>query len=297
MAKKKTAKKQKPAAKKKAAKKAVAKKRAPIKHEIVVRVQQAQYPAPTTQELAEPMRDGKKMTLPKTWLSEQQLVKIVQRTPKEHVYRRKGKGGKEFDYVTGAYVEKVLNFVFGWNWDLDVLEHGVAGNFIWVKAQLTVRGTKEGQVIKKTQFGRAEIKYLSGQGKTPAAYVDFGNDLKAATTDALKKCASLLGIASDIYGKTEYKQEADREPREAEERTIQIGAPERTQAAVTAVKEKHGAQAAPAEPETCHGPTGKGCQYGNDIEPLPESIAAYSIKVYGRALCRDCQKDAKPLKK
>lgn len=290
----------KTAKKKKVAKKAAAKKRAPVKHEIVVRVQQqAQYPAPTTQELAEPMRDGKKMTIPKTWLNEQQLVKIVQRTPKEHVYRRKGKGGKEFDYVTGAYVEKVLNFVFGWNWDLDVLEHGVAGNFIWVKARLTVRGTKEGQTIQKTQFGRAEIKYLSGQGKTPAAYVDFGNDLKAATTDALKKCASLLGIASDIYGKTEYKQEADREPRETahEEPVVQIGAPERTKAAVAAVREKHGAQTAPAPEVKCNGVNGKGCTYGNDIDPLPEAVAAYSKQAYGKALCRDCQKDAKPIKK
>ena len=33
----------------------------------------------------------------------------------------------------------------------------------------------------------------------------MGNDLKAATTDALKKCASELGIASDIYAPNEFK--------------------------------------------------------------------------------------------
>ena len=35
--------------------------------------------------------------------------------------------------------------------------------------------------------------------------LDLGNDLKAATTDALKKCASELGIASDIYAPNEFK--------------------------------------------------------------------------------------------
>jgi len=37
--------------------------------------------------------------------------------------------------------------------------------------------------------------------------VDFGNDMKAAATDALKKCASELGIASDVYGTAEYAEE------------------------------------------------------------------------------------------
>ena len=36
--------------------------------------------------------------------------------------------------------------------------------------------------------------------------LDYGNDLKAAATDALKKCASELGIASDIYGSEEFKE-------------------------------------------------------------------------------------------
>ena len=39
--------------------------------------------------------------------------------------------------------------------------------------------------------------------------LDYGNDLKAATTDALKKCASELGIASDIYGANEFKEIAE----------------------------------------------------------------------------------------
>ena len=36
--------------------------------------------------------------------------------------------------------------------------------------------------------------------------VNLGNDFKASATDALKKCASEFGIASDVYGKNEFKE-------------------------------------------------------------------------------------------
>jgi len=66
------------------------------------------------------------------------------------------------------------------------------------------------QEIIKTQFGRADIKFKSGKNergeKIPTDQpLDLGNDLKAATTDALKKCASELGIASDVYAPNEFK--------------------------------------------------------------------------------------------
>jgi isopentenyldiphosphate isomerase len=57
-------------------------------------------------------------------------------------------------------------------------------------------------MIVKEQFGRADVKFKKGT-EIP---IDYGNDLKAASTDALKKCASELGIASDIYGKNEFKE-------------------------------------------------------------------------------------------
>ena len=131
----------------------------------------------------------------------EQLIHIIQKTPQEHIYTRPAKGGGVWDYVTGVYVKKVLNYVFAWNWDFEVKEKGVEGELIWVLGRLTVR-TKTGAVIVKEQFGRADLK----KKKDGTGYVDYGNDLKAATTDALKKCASELGIASDVYGKNEFRE-------------------------------------------------------------------------------------------
>jgi hypothetical protein len=235
-------------------------------HEVVVRVESAPVRSlalvPTVAELTEPMRDGQKLTIPKTWMSEKQITWMMQVTPKQHVYQRQGKGGKTFDYVTGAYVEKVLNFIFGWNWDFEVTSHGREGNFVWVLGKLTVRGGQAGQVITKTQFGRAEIKYI----KNTKDYVDYGNDLKAATTDALKKCASLLGIASDIYGKAEFKQETGKEAREE-------SVPASPQPVVNSSQPEY---------HECHG-----C-----AQPISREVAEYSKKVYKKKLCATCQKQS-----
>jgi recombination DNA repair RAD52 pathway protein len=47
------------------------------------------------------------------------------------------------------------------------------------------------------------VKYYRDRTK---GTVDFGNDLKSATTDALKKCASEFGLASDVFWKQETKE-------------------------------------------------------------------------------------------
>lgn len=230
------------------------------RQEIVIKVQ-PQNNMPTISDLVEPMKDGKKMALTPTWVTSAQLIKIVQRTPTEHVYTRPGKGGQKFSYVTGNYVTKVLNFVFGWNWDFEVVEHGIQGNQVWVKGKLTVKSAK-GEKITKSQFGRADIKML----KSTKEMLDFGNDLKAATTDALKKCASMLGIASDIYGKMEYKQEAN------------VDVPEVKQDAVAGPDN---------EPVLL-------CQKCDGIISQPE--AEFSKRIYGKQYCRDCQKEMKEKK-
>lgn len=143
-----------------------------------------------------------KMMLYPSFLNAKQLLHILQQTPQNHIYKRKGKGGGEWEYVTGTYIKKVLNYTFGWRWDFEIKEHGKECKLVWVKGRLTIRDKKGNPVVVKEQFGRADIKFKKGTNEM----LDYGNDLKAAATDALKKCASELGIASDIYGKGEFKE-------------------------------------------------------------------------------------------
>lgn len=253
---------------KKQKKKAVRKQPKSSKTEIVVRVESAPI-IPTVTDLAEPMREGKKLTIPKTWMTEHQLTFMLQRTPREHVYNRKGRGGQMFSYVTGSYITKALNYAFGWNWDFEVVEHGKEQDHVWVLGKLTVHGARPGETISKTQFGRSDVKQLKAGGN-----LDYGNDLKSATTDALKKCASMLGFASDIYGKADYKAESGQEPLpSADPRPAQGKAYEEPSV-------QQGAQT--FEDHVCQYLGKGGC--GRD---LTKAEAEYSKRMYSRELCRE----------
>jgi hypothetical protein len=246
--------------------------------QVVIKVQAQNLPAirPTEADLAEPMQEGKKLAITPTWVSSNQIMRMVQRTPRQYVYSRPAKGGGRWNYVTGSYVEKVLNYVFGFMWDFEIIEHGVQGETVWVKGKLRVKDQK-GHEITKMQFGRADIKYKRGTKEM----LDFGNDLKAASTDSLKKCASLLGIASDIYGTSEYKEESGNDPRPDAPKD---NGPMNVSSEEVAAEVKQ-------EPHFCFGVKGNGCPYGN--EEIDEATYAYSMKVYKKPLCRECQGDAK----
>lgn len=143
-------------------------------------------------------------------LSVEQMNFLFAKTPEHQVKTRPAKGGGTWKYVTGAYVKKVLNLMFGFDWDFTVKDHQYDLNVgqAFVLGRLEVR--TNGKTVVKEQFGRVEIKFknewVDGKKKPTNIPLDLGNDLKAATTDALKKCASELGIASDIYAENDYKE-------------------------------------------------------------------------------------------
>lgn len=159
-----------------------------------------------TVEKLEQNKAGKLSLVPNA-LNTKQVLFVLQKTPKAHIYQRPGKGGGMWDFVTGTYVKKVLNYTFGWMWDFEIKDKGREGDQVWVQGRLTIKNPDGKIMIIKEQFGRADCKFKRGTKDL----LDYGNDLKAASTDALKKCASELGIASDIYGKNEFQEVAQQQ--------------------------------------------------------------------------------------
>jgi recombination DNA repair RAD52 pathway protein len=133
-------------------------------------------------------------------LNSQQLKLILQKTPDKYVHKRPAKGGGEWEYVTGGYVKKCLNLMFGWDWDFEIIDEKIIDGEAIVKGRLTCRSN--GKVIVKMQYGNKDIVCKKGS-TTP---LSIGNDLKSAATDALKKCAAEIGIAADIYNKLDFKE-------------------------------------------------------------------------------------------
>lgn len=160
-------------------------------------------------------------------LNTEQLNFLFAKTPAKHIYERPAKGGGVWKYVTGTRVDKVLNLMFGWNHDfyIDKFDINMWAKQAIVSGRLVVR--TGGQEIVKSQFGRSDIIFKTETRKDNKGNIimtkdnygnmkpkkfssdnplDLGNDLKAAATDALKKCASKLGIASDVYAPNEFKE-------------------------------------------------------------------------------------------
>lgn len=140
-------------------------------------------------------------TVGKMPFTTKQMNLIMSRTPERHIKERPIPGGGTAKFVAGQYMINMLNLLTGFRWSFDVLSENEKHKQIIVKGQLTAE-FKDGTKIIKTQFGRSMVKYHKGSTDP----VDYGNDFKAASTDALKKCASQMGIAWDVYSSDEYNE-------------------------------------------------------------------------------------------
>ncbi len=108
----------------------------------------------------------------------------------DQIKSRKGLWGKTLDYIEGHSVIQRLNEAFESDWSFEITEHSVYEEEVVAIGKLTVGN------ITKMQFGSNKITRDSETHKA----LSLGDDLKSASTDALKKCASLLGIGLHLYG-------------------------------------------------------------------------------------------------
>ena len=93
------------------------------------------------------------------------------------------------DYVEASAVIHRLNEAFEAEWMFEILDHHIYEKEVVILGKLTAQG------IAKCQFGKSKIT----RTKETKAEVSIGDDLKAAATDAIKKCATLFGIGLHLY--------------------------------------------------------------------------------------------------
>ncbi len=121
--------------------------------------------------------------------------------------------GKTLDYIEGHTVIALLNEAFDYQWSFEIVSAEVIqghdykpprggqtkpGNkYVKVLGRLRVPGL--GDVVKE-QYGTKQML-----GPTDTQEVAF----KAATTDALKKCATLVGIGAQLYSDTLPEEEVE----------------------------------------------------------------------------------------
>jgi len=169
------------------------------------------------------------------------LVNILtQPTPKELIKSRAIRGGSSAQYVEGFRFIQRFNDAFGFLWSFEVPKIIREGEEIISQGRWSLQipgrtitrkhpdGMEEtlrfdGFSIIKEQFGSAIVKRWTKDGpvqdkkgnhiknaKGEYLYnyragdvMDLGNDYKASSTDAMKKCGTELGAFLDVYGARE----------------------------------------------------------------------------------------------
>jgi hypothetical protein len=114
-----------------------------------------------------------------------------------YVQQRPGKGGKNFDFVDEGYMRQVLNDNFPvWNWEIVKYEF-IGKEAVAVHGKLTI--VDNGMPRSYEALAAHDITISSKDG----GYVDLGNDMKSANTEAFKvACNRLCNIADDVYRKS-----------------------------------------------------------------------------------------------
>jgi len=107
----------------------------------------------------------------------------------EQIKRRQGMNGDVLDYIEGCAVIQRLNECFDAEWIFEIQEHRVYDDEVVVLGRLTAQG------VSKSQFGKSRIT----RSKKDSSIISLGDDLKAAATDCLKKCATLFGVGLHLY--------------------------------------------------------------------------------------------------
>ena len=119
-------------------------------------------------------------------------------TPKYYV-EKKG----QFEYVDEAYMRKLLNDAYPdrWSWtilDYQLCKDGSSSKFfaIAVHGRLSIKTENGDRHFDAIASHQASVSQKTGD------YVDFGNDMKAASTDAFKVAINrLCNVADDVYRK------------------------------------------------------------------------------------------------
>jgi hypothetical protein len=187
---------------------------------------------------------------------------------------RDNRGGVDLEYVTGEQVVSRLNEVLGVeNWSFRVLEHGinVEADEAWALGEIVAE--IEGKPVTRQQFGSQKLK----RSRSTGAPLDIGFDLKGSGTDALKKCASLLGVALYLS-----KKEAP----EARGAMADVGRGE-----LAAV-----AEGGPHACEVC-GQELKETRFKDGTTWGPAQLAGYGRRKHGRVLCMEHYRAANDARK
>jgi hypothetical protein len=136
-------------------------------------------------------------------VSEAQYSVISGTTP-EYAIRYKPRAGRLMAYVPHGYVRSVLNRAFGFDWDYKVLDCYSGMPFFTAEISGDTHVTVMGELTVRIRHPQTleivtSITKTSTGSQVMRTGMEFGDAVKGAESDALKRCGLALGIAQDLY--------------------------------------------------------------------------------------------------
>ncbi len=104
--------------------------------------------------------------------------------PKTAIKQRRGGGGKSLSYVETHTVIHRLNSATNGDWSFHIRDVQWRNDVLMVQGELTIPG-----LGTRSGFGVQQVVERAGEDL-----------VKGAASDALKKCATLFGVALELYG-------------------------------------------------------------------------------------------------
>lgn len=104
--------------------------------------------------------------------------------PKTAIKQRRGGGGKSLSYVETHTVINRLNSATNGDWSFHIRDVQWRNDVLMVQGELTIPG-----LGTRSGFGVQQVVERAGEDL-----------VKGAASDALKKCATLFGVALELYG-------------------------------------------------------------------------------------------------
>jgi len=116
---------------------------------------------------------------------------LENRFDQAQIKQRVGTYGNILDFVEGHTVIKRLNDAFDGAWCFEILSHKILEE----TDEVLVLGKLTAGDVVKCQFGSSNIT----RTQDTKEIISLADDLKAAGTDSLKKCATMLGVGLYLY--------------------------------------------------------------------------------------------------
>jgi hypothetical protein len=180
-------------------------------------------------------------------------------------HKTRKQGGRDLTYVTGEMVIGRLNGVLGFDWSFRVVNQGSTEIEAWVLGELTA--TVDGVTFTRQQYGNQDLS----RGQHPTSDL-----FKSAATDALKKCATTIGVGLYLYDEDE-RREVEAEMRQAKR-------PDPTP--------RSAAPAAPARPATASTPAASGAAPSSSSTTATPAPTPINDKVRDAAIVTGANPDA-----